>query len=214
MRYHTIIINLCCHDLQPNMASVKFNKSTPDLGSSNSEPAAIVTAISSARAIASLVRKFRRWYMLEHIHQFAMYAISVSLFCLMARDGFDVFDPDFLSLTKAFSIIACRSCVGRHLFHAFKRSVRSRLRETQAQNLDCLPSSLRDFFAPRENIHEPDKWDHYAEGLGEAYGDGTFLKDIEKDPMVLGLNDMLRWYERLSIGKEIRRIDRSHQPDF
>lgn len=214
MRYHTIVINLCCHDLKLDTASVGLDEQTPDLASSNGDRAAIATAVSSAREIASLVRKFRRWYRLEHSHQFTMYAINVSLFCLMAQDGFDILDPDFLGLTKAFSIMACRSQVGRHLFHAFKGSVRSKIQSRQVSISEDLPAELQDFFAPRQNVHEPDKWDYYAEGLAEADGEGGFLKDIENDPVVPNLNDMLQWYEKLSIGKEVRWRQHDHQPDF
>lgn len=214
MRYHTIVINLCCHDVRPDIASAKMNEKTLDLACSNGDRAAIATAVSSARQIASLTRKFRRWYRLEHSQQFAMYATNVSLFCLMAQDCFDILDPDFLSLTKAFSIIACRSQVGRHLFHTFKESVRSRIQSRQVPISGDLPAELQDFFAPRQNFHEPDKWDHYAEGLAEANGEAGFLKDLEKDPVVPNLNDMLQWYERLSIGKEMRWRQHSHQPDI
>jgi hypothetical protein len=214
MRYHTIVINLCCHDLKPNIASVGLDEQTPDLASSNGNRTAITTAVSSARQIASIVRKFKRWYRLEHSHQFTMYAINVSLFCLMAQDAFDILDPDFLDLTKAFSTVACRSQVGRHLFHAFKASVRSKIRSEQVLIPESLSAELRDFFAPRQNVHEPDRWDHYAEGLAKADGGGSFLKDLENDPVVPSLNDMLQWYEKLSIGKEGRWMQPNQQPGY
>ncbi|KAJ5595139.1 pathway-specific regulatory protein [Penicillium hispanicum] len=209
MRYHTLIINLCCHDIQAQISSVKIDEHTPGLDSSDSDSSAIRTAVTSAREIAALVQTFQKQYGLEHSHQFAMYAINLSLFCLVTQVDFDFFDPDFLSLTEAFSRIACRSQVGRHLFHAFKLSIRTSIRAAPV-----VPSALKEFFEPREKVHEPDKWDQYAEALAEVDGEGGFLKDLEMDPAVPNLTDMLHWYEKLSIGEAIEWRKASQQPAF
>lgn len=212
MRYHTLIINLSCHDIQANISSVTVDEQTPHLDTSNSSSAAIKTAISSAREISRLVRMFKVQYGLKYSHQFTMYAINVSLFCLLAQADFDFLDPDFLGLTEAFSTVACRSPVGRHLFHTFKLSVRMSVKAAQESSLKVVPHALKEFFEPREKDHEPDKWDRYAEGLSEAYSDGSFLEGLATDPIVPSLNDMLDWYERLSVGREINWERGKHQP--
>ncbi|KAJ5176127.1 pathway-specific regulatory protein [Penicillium canariense] len=213
MRYHTMVINLCCHDLQNDMTLTRTKEHTSGLTSSAREFGAMKAALLSARAIASLIRYFETEYGLEHSHQFAMYAINVSLFCLLAQEDFDILDRDFLSLTKAFSMIACRSQVGRHLFRAFKISIRSRSHIGTKQSPGKVPPAIKELFGPREDFNELDKWDYYAESLAEVDGEGSFLKNIVMDPTVPGLHDMLKWYESLSIGKEVQ-WRRSQQPAF
>lgn len=164
----------------------------------------IKIALQSAREIASHVREFGTEYGLEHSHQFAMYAINVSLFCLLAQEDFDILDPDFLSLTEAFSIVACRSQVGRHLFRAFKISVRSRDQAGLIKRPDDVPPGIKELLGPRDNYDELDKWDYYAECLAEVDGEKSFIKDIGIDPTVPGLHQMLKWYEILSVGDEVQ----------
>lgn len=214
MRYHTMVINVCCYDLETKMGSFQTNEENPDLDNSNGDPGAISVALSSAREIASLVQTYQKEYALEYAHQFAMYAINVSLFCMLVKDDFDILDPDFLGLARAFSVIACRSYVGRHLFHAFKLSVRSRNQSGQMQSSDGLPARMKELFEPRESLDEPDNWDHYAEALAEVDGDRSFLADLGDDLKLPGLHDMLRWYERLSIGKEAQWSKSTQEPAF
>lgn len=181
--------------------------------SSNGKFDAIKTALLSAREISSLVRKFGIDYGLEHSHQFAMYAINVSLFCLLAQEDFDVLDADFLSLTEAFSIVACRSQVGRHLFRAFKISVRSRNQAGLIKRPGDVPPGIRELLGPREKYDELDKWDHYAECLAAVDGEESFIRDIGIDPTVPGLHQMLKWYENLSIGVEVQ-WRKNTEPEF
>lgn len=206
------MINLWCYDLQDNLASIRASEDTPDAVSPDRH--AIKIALSSAREIAYLIEVYRADYGLVYCHQFAMYAINVSLFCMLAQDTFDILDSDFLNLTSAFSTVACRTNVGRHLFHAFKLSVRSRTQGAQRLRTDNAPPAVRELFGPRENLREPDRWDHYAEGLAEVEGGGTFLGELDMDPVVPGLLDMLKWYENMSIGKEIRWRGNSRDPAF
>jgi hypothetical protein len=161
-------------------------------------------AILSAREIAVLIRKFGTDYGLEYSHQFSMYAINVSLFCLLAQKDFDIRDPDFLSLTQAFSIVACRSQVGRHLFRAFKITIRSRSQAGLINSPEDVSPGIRELLGPRKNYTEPDKWDHNAECLAEIEGERSFIRDIGVDPTVPGLHQMLKWYESLSLGEEMQ----------
>lgn len=147
---------------------------------------------------------FEKDYGLEHSHQFAMYAINVSLFCLLAQKDFDILDPDFLSLTKGFSIVACRSQVGRHLFRAFKITIRSRSQAGLITSPEDVPPGIRELLGPRKDYFELDKWDYNAEYLAEVEGERSFIKDIGTDPTVPGLHQMLKWYEKLSMGEEAK----------
>ncbi|KAJ5935953.1 pathway-specific regulatory protein [Penicillium verhagenii] len=213
MRYHTLVINLWLHDLHADTSSVRASENTTDLTSPDSNFDALSTALSSARELATLVQVYSTEYGLIYCHQFALYAINVALFCMLMEKALDILDPDFLNLTRAFSIIACRSHVGRHLFHAFKLSVRSRNQGGQMWSLDDASPAVNELFGLRENCREPDRWDHYAEGLAEVDGEGSFLKDLDMDPVIPGLHDMLKWYERLSVGKEMK-WRRNKKPDF
>lgn len=206
------MINLWCYDLQDNLAFIEASKDTPDSASPDSD--AIKIALSSAREIAYLIEVYKTEYRLVYCHQFAMYAINVSLFCMLAQEPFDILDSDFLSLTSAFSTVACRTRVGRHLFHAFKLSVRSRTQGGQRLSTDDASPVVRELFGPRENLSEPDRWDHYAEGLAEVEGGASFLGELDMDPVVPGLLDMLKWYEKISIGTGIRWRRNNRDPDF
>lgn len=199
MRYHTLVINLCYHDLQNDMLTGPSNLDSagPDIDFNPKK-----AALYSAREIASLIRMFEKDYGLEHSHQFAMYAINVSLFCLLAQKDFDILDPDFLSLTKGFSIVACRSQVGRHLFRAFKITIRSRSQAGLITSPEHVPPGIRELLGPRKDYFELDKWDYNAEYLAEVEGERSFIKDIGTDPTVPGLHQMLKWYEKLSMGEE------------
>lgn len=212
MRYHTLLINLCCHELQDATTYIEPSERTLASISSNSD--AVKTALSSARETASLIEKYKAEYGLVHCHQFAMYAINVSLFCMLAQESFNILDTDFLSLTSAFSTLACRSRVGRHLFHAFKLSVRSRIQDGQMISTGDVPPGVKELFGPRENSSEPDRRDHYAEGLAEVAGEGSFLGELDRDPVVPGLLDMLKWYEMLSIGTETKWSGNNRDPAF
>jgi len=211
MRYHTLIINLYCYDLQNVLTFRKDWEGTSDSDISSSS--ASKTALLSAREIASLVEVYKEEYGLIYCHQFAMYAINLSLFCMLAQEAFDLLDPDFLSLTSAFSTLACRSKVGRHLFHAFKLSVRSRNQGAQ-RNMDDVSPVVKELFGPREDLNEPDRWDHYAEGLAEVEGTGSFLKELDVDPVIPGMLDMLKWYEKLSIGNAFQQGANHRDPAF
>ncbi|OQD70217.1 hypothetical protein PENDEC_c025G02945 [Penicillium decumbens] len=211
MRYHTLIINLYCYDLQNVLAFRKDWEGTSDSDISSSS--ASKTALLSAREIASLVEVYKEEYGLIYCHQFAMYAINLSLFCMLAQEAFDLLDPDFLLLTSAFSTLACRSKVGRHLFHAFKLSVRSRNQGGQ-RNMDDVSPVVKELFGPREDLIEPDRWDHYAEGLAEVEGTGSFLKELDVDPVIPGMLDMLKWYEKLSIGNAFQQGANHRDPAF
>ena len=212
MRYHTLVINLACHGL--DMASIKISDDTPDLSESDSDSAAIKVALSSAREIAFLVQTYREQYKITYAHQFMMYAINLSLFCMLLQDDFDISSHDFLSLTNAFSIMACRAPVGRQLFRAFKASVQLRMRDLHRELPSDLPAIMSELYAPREDLNQLDRWDHYAEGLAKADGEESSLVELKMDPVVPGLDDMLNWYEGLSIGKEIQWRWKSKKRDF
>ncbi|RAH78941.1 hypothetical protein BO86DRAFT_402285 [Aspergillus japonicus CBS 114.51] len=201
MRYHTLVINLCFDALGPN-ARLSHQNETSD-AKDQFNPFAI--AISSARSIASLARLQRTEFGMEHAHQFAMYAVNLALFALLEQKSFDILDQDFLTLTSAFSIIACRSQVGRNLFHLFKLSVRSRNQGSRVARSTDVPPGIKELFRQDSESQQPDRWDHYAEGLTKADGDPSYIDGMGsevKSSAATGMHDMLERYERLSVGKE------------
>lgn len=109
MRYHTLVINLCSHDIDPELSSVRESGQYSNPVSVDNAEDSIQAALSSARDIAFLVQLYRTEYGMDFAHPFVMYAISVSLFLLLTQKDFDILDCDFLSLTTAFSVISCRS---------------------------------------------------------------------------------------------------------
>ncbi|GLA97348.1 hypothetical protein AtubIFM57143_004838 [Aspergillus tubingensis] len=208
MRYHTLVINLCCDRFGFHPILSEGDKRTPRESKGFS---AVEIALSSARTIAALTQQLRVEYGMEHAHQFAMYSVNLALFTLLGQDTFDILDRDFLTLTSAMSIIACRSQLGRHLFHLFKLSVRSRNQGNRVQQSDEVPPGIKELFQPDSMAQVPDRWDRYAEGLTKIDGEQSYVDHFQDDPQSLatsGLHEMLQRYERLSVGKDDEWRDR------
>lgn len=208
MRYHTLVINLCCDRFGFHPILSEGDERTPRESKGFS---AVEIALSSARTIAALTQQLRVEYGMEHAHQFAMYSVNLALFTLLGQDTFDILDRDFLTLTSAMSIIACRSQLGRHLFHLFKLSVRSRNQGDRVQQSDEVPPGIKELFQPDSKAQVPDRWDKYAEGLTKIDGEQSYVDHFQDDPQSLatsGLHEMLQRYERLSVGKEDEWRDR------
>ncbi|OJJ67106.1 hypothetical protein ASPBRDRAFT_136604 [Aspergillus brasiliensis CBS 101740] len=208
MRYHTLVINLCCDRFGVRPLLSERDERTPrdSKGFSAGE-----IALSSARTIAALTQQLRAEYGMEHAHQFAMYSVNLALFTLLDQDDFDILDRDFLTLTSAMSIIACRSQLGRNLFHLFKLSVRARNQGERVQQSDEVPPGIKELFQPDSMAHVPDRWDKYAEELTKIDGEDSYVDHLEDDPQssaASGLHEMLQRYERLSVGKEDEWRDR------
>ncbi|PYH95651.1 pathway-specific regulatory protein [Aspergillus ellipticus CBS 707.79] len=201
MRYHTLVINLCCDRLGTPPTQTESNERAP---AQDREFRAEDIAVSSARAIASLTQTIRTEWGMEHAHQFAMYAVNLALFTLLDQDGFNILDRDFLSLTSALSIVACRSQLGRSIFHLFKLSVRSRNQSNRVQQSEAVPSGIKELFQDSRS-QAPDRWDHFAEGLTKIDGEmshlDTFYESLQSSATD-GLQDMLQRYEQLSVGTE------------
>ncbi|GKZ24426.1 hypothetical protein AbraIFM66951_010482 [Aspergillus brasiliensis] len=208
MRYHTLVINLCCDRFGVRPLLSERDERTPrdSKGFSAGE-----IALSSARTIAALTQQLRAEYGMEHAHQFAMYSVNLALFTLLDQDDFDILDRDFLTLTSAMSIIACRSQLGRRLFHLFKLSVRARNQGERVQQSDEVPPGIKELFQPDSMAHVPDRWDKYAEELTKIDGEDSYVDHFEDDlqsSAASGLHEMLQRYERLSVGKEDEWRDR------
>ncbi|PWY79403.1 hypothetical protein BO94DRAFT_548509 [Aspergillus sclerotioniger CBS 115572] len=58
----------------------------------------------------------------------------------------------------ALSIIACRSQLGRHLFHFFKLAARSRNQGNRVQQSDDVPPGIKELFQPDSQLQAPDRW--------------------------------------------------------
>ncbi|KAL5343576.1 hypothetical protein BJX70DRAFT_393636 [Aspergillus crustosus] len=212
MRYHALLINLYCDWFD---GKLPFNHSTgqqeQEPSTRVSDPGSLEVALSSAREIASLGRLHKREYGMERANQFAMYAILLALFAFLEQPSFNVLDHDFLSLTSAFSVIASRSQVGMNLFHIFRQSVRSRLESGTWESSINTTTELEELFFTNNSAEFPDRWNHYAEGLQKLADKGEYLGSVDsvdsvdsgwpRDHAASGINDMLRKYECLSIGR-------------
>jgi len=157
-------------------------------------------AISSARKISAIVQLMRTEYGMKYVHQFAMYAVNVALYTLLEQPNFDILDSDFLSLTSAFSAIANRSQVGKSLYHFFKLSVRSRDQDNRLQDLDEVPTELREIFTQSYGYNQTTR----------MQGDTSRIESLENSPRSVpspGLKEMIGEYEKLSVGKEQRPYD-------
>jgi hypothetical protein len=138
-----------------------------------------------------------------------MYAINVALYTLLDQPAFDIFDSDFLRLTSAFSTIAGRSPVGRHLFHFFKLSVQSQqYQQYQKQGgnpgkFDDLPTAIREIFSQDPQPQTPEQ----RKKVSKSEGGTSYRDNLERNPRdfpLPGLKGMISEYEKLSVGKEER----------
>ncbi|KAB8220181.1 hypothetical protein BDV33DRAFT_100352 [Aspergillus novoparasiticus] len=192
MRYHVLIIGL---------ARDGFGVQSFFLGSEEQrrkmDESANAMSLASAREISALARIHREEFGMERAHQFATYAMMLALFTMLDDPSFDVLGHDFLSLTSAFSITASRSQVGRHLFHMFRESVRSRNQEERVLQSDAVSDEVKELFRRHPSSQLPDRWGDHADGL-ERYR-GSFLSG-SWNYTASDVRDMLEKYERLSLG--------------
>ncbi|KAL3465745.1 pathway-specific regulatory protein [Aspergillus heterothallicus] len=207
MRYHALLINLYCDSFtdKPPFDSNAHKRKRQDSSQSKS----IDEALTSARAISSLVQLHRDEYGVDRAHQFAMYAVMLALFAFLEQDELNVHDHDFRSLTSAFSIMARRSHVGVKVFRIFRRSVRSRLRGDRAADLSKLPTGLKELFED-----DPEAVPANEEGYSE--NPGKLAKDEhseQQEHIASGIGDMLVMYERLSLGREAEFEGRQRSAD-
>lgn len=231
MRYHTLVINLFACTNEDDVSSITSDApKTPESPPRQSPPGkynAWDLTQSSARSIASLARLHRREYGMSRAHHFAMYAINLALFTMLESDTFDILDPDFLSLSSAFSVIASRSHLGRNLFHIFRQSVRAKAQGKRIRESSTVSDELKELFDEDAVSKGHSRMDEYARGLekldrderyhgiapgiepGSATGEeGEGIESLQEYPG-LGLFDMLDRYESLSLGKDEIVMERS-----
>ncbi|KAE8348840.1 hypothetical protein BDV28DRAFT_152443 [Aspergillus coremiiformis] len=203
MRYHTLTINLFSWRPEDDGSSVdseapKTPESPPGVSPPPSRFDALEHVLSSARAISALARLHRREYGMSRAHHFALYAINLALFTMLDYEGFDILDPDFLSLTSAFISLASRSQLGRNLFHLFRQSVLVKGQGQRASRSSVVNDELKALFT--EDISSPSPWDGYAKGLEKLNEDERYHGiPVEGDH---SLFEMLDCYESLSLGKD------------
>lgn len=191
MRYHSLLIGLA----RDGFGVQSFILGSEEQRQTNDESAHAIS-LASAREISALARIHREEYGMERAHQFATYAMMLALFTMLDAPSFDILGHDFLSLTIAFSITTSRSQVGRHLFHMFRQSVRSRNQEERILQSDVVSDEVKELFR-RHSSQLPDRWGNYADGL-ERYR-GSFSRE-SWNYTASGVRDMLEKYERLSLG--------------
>lgn len=207
MRYHALMINLCCDNFGNYSSFSTLGKRVPmNLDPGRGYTAAEV-AVSSAREISAITQLMRAEYGMKYVHQFAMYAMNVALYNLLEQPTFDILDSDFLSLTSAFSAIANRSQVGKSLYHFFKLSLRSREQGKRLQDLNEVPPELREIFSQEYGYNQ----------IANTEGDANYSQSLEDNPRSVpspGLKDMIGEYEKLSVGKEQRPYDHRGSANF
>ncbi|ODM18206.1 hypothetical protein SI65_06077 [Aspergillus cristatus] len=209
MRYYALVINVFCNADDDISSTTSDAPKTPESEPRQSPTIAWELAQSAARGIASLARIHRREYGMARAHYFAMYAINLALFTMLESESFDILDPDFLSLSSAFSVIASRSRLGRNLFHIFRQSVRSKSQGKRIRE-SSVSEDLKELF-DEDAIAKGQNWfDDYARGLEKLNQDERYSglgngshdgEDLQEYPG-LGLFDMLDRYESLSLGKD------------
>ncbi|KAJ5748912.1 pathway-specific regulatory protein [Penicillium nucicola] len=213
MRYHALMINLCCDNFGYYTSFSNPKKRTPLFFSAESGQSANEIAISSAREISAISQVMQSQYGIQYGHQFTMYAISVALYVLLEQPSFDVLDNDFLYLTKAFSTIAKRSPVGGSLFHFFKLSVQARNSQQHGvspDKLEDIPEEVKEIFIDEPHSQAAEPWNQASKSTdGPVYPDSN----LSEFPL-LGLKGMISEYEKLSVGKEERPHGHTRGGDF
>jgi hypothetical protein len=207
MRYYALMINLCFDNFGNYSSFSTLKKRVPMNLDAGSGLTAADVAISSAREISAITKLMRREYGMQYVHQFAMYAMSVALYTLLEQPTFDILDPDFMSLTSAFSAIANRSQVGKSLYHFFKLSVRSRDQGKRPQDLDEVPTEMREIFSQRYELNQ----------TARTEGDTNYSQSLENNPPPVpspGLKEMIGKYEKFSVGTEERPHDQRESGNF
>ncbi|KAF2999595.1 hypothetical protein E8E15_000477 [Penicillium rubens] len=99
MRYHALVINLCCDNFGYYSSFSNLEKRAPMHWSPKSGNSTVQAAVSSAREIPALSQLMRTEYGMEYGHQSTMYAVNVALYTLLEQPTFDILDSDFLRLT-------------------------------------------------------------------------------------------------------------------
>ncbi|KAJ6104115.1 hypothetical protein N7523_010435 [Penicillium sp. IBT 18751x] len=214
---HILLLKMRHHTLTIHLFSCNYDSKSANEGPQNPESAprytpdfnynALEIAQSAARSIAALTRLLRRENGVSRAHHFAMYAINVALFTMLEQESFDLLDPDFLSLTSAFSVVASRSALGRNLFHIFRQSVRAKAQGDRIRDSDSVTDDLKNLFDEETSNEGHSRYDEYADGL-EKLNQKKKYNGIGKGGQSLqnyaglGLSDMLDRYESLSLGKD------------
>jgi len=204
IRYYTLLITM--------ISCPKGSKSThaDQLEASCSDPFAGI-AVSSARAIAGLVRIHQTKYGVSRSHIFALYAVNLALFVLLNHRSFDTSDPDFVSLALALHIIANRSNIGNSVFQIFKESLHGKV-DGKKFKQSPLPDELK------ELLYE----DYSSETEGGRSDEDDQLHDVGTASSQEGCGggpgseicEMLSRYESLTLGREEQVIQDLRETNF
>ncbi|KAA8645603.1 hypothetical protein EYZ11_010704 [Aspergillus tanneri] len=213
MRYDTLLITMFSFTPQEN--TLRFQSEAPQTPEStpslSPQPKCDADEIiqSAIRDISCLALVHRREYGMTRAHYFALYAINLALFTMLARDAFDILHPDFLSLTSSFHSIASRSPVGRGLFYLFREKVRAKGQGQRLQESDAATADLKTLFDEQSSSYP--KLEEYARGLEKLNQDERY-RGIpgEGDESI---SSMLDRYESLSLGKDEIAPERARAGD-
>lgn len=205
--------------------------------------------VSSARAIAQLVRIHQHEYGMSRSHIFALYAVNLALFVLLEhqqrrdqeheQEGeeaepdttFDPFDPDFVALASAFSVMTNRSALGQEVRSIFKQSIQQVMAKdgkqrgiTRRLSRAQLPEELREILRDDDQSGDTEEEESVpsssgrresggSSAAGPAGGDSstdesseseTTSEQQQQEQGSMALCEMLCRYEALSLGKEER----------
>ncbi|KAF7590839.1 hypothetical protein BBP40_002308 [Aspergillus hancockii] len=200
MRYHALLIGLARDGFGVQSFFLNSEEQRKHLDESAQE-----ISMTSAREISALARIHHEEYGMERAHQYATYALVLALFTMLDHPSFDILDDDFLSLTKAFSATASHSQVGRHLFHMFRLSVRSRNQDERVLQSEAVSDEIKELFGRHSLSQMPDRRNNYADGLERYRG---ALPNGPSNCAASDARDMIEKYERLSLGSQDLSLSR------
>jgi hypothetical protein len=203
IRYYTLLITM--------LTCPRGSKSThaDQLEASGSDHFAGIV-VSSARAIAGLVRIHQTKYGVSRSHIFALYAVNLALFVLLNHSSFDTSDPDFVSLALALHIIAGRSNLGNSVFQIFKQSLHGKV-DSKKFRESPLSDELKELLYEDSSETEG--------GRSQGSDEDDQLHEVGTTSQEGGgpgseICEMLSRYESLTLGKEEPAIQDLGEADF
>ncbi|KAL1964571.1 hypothetical protein VTN77DRAFT_6868 [Rasamsonia byssochlamydoides] len=220
IRYYTTLISMFICPRGVRNPPKTFEKQKHEIEGADSAS----IGVSSARAIAQLVRIHQNEYGMSRSHIFALYAVNLALFVLLdqeEKDSFDFFDPDFVALASAFSVITSRSALGQEVRSIFKQSFHQAIKTKDGKRAHRrLPEELKEILQEEQlsssDTEEEESASSSSRGRergGESVTDEETSADTsseqeqEQGSTATALCEMLCRYEVLSLGKEEQHSD-------
>ncbi|KAL2807976.1 hypothetical protein BJX63DRAFT_436555 [Aspergillus granulosus] len=115
------------------------------------ESKSLKEALKPAHVISSLIQLHRDEYRVDCVHQFAMYAVMLTLFAALEQPTLNVNDHNFCSFKTAFSIMTLKSQVGVTSKSSKSSDTRSDHGSTVAEQ-PKLPAGLKERFNDSKTV--------------------------------------------------------------